>query len=313
VRATTPTAGRAFRFGVLIDTRSVSRTQFLELAKGVEARGYATLLGTDHVGRWSSVMLLGAASMVSSRLRVGTFVLNADLRHPILLAQDMATLDMLSGGRLEIGLGAGWMKGDYDAIGLALTPAGARIERLKETVRVVREALERGRVERSGAADASATIAMPMSTQRPCPPILLGGGGPRLLSIAAEQADIISINPRSTQEGRLDPGDLDPRAMDEKIALLMARAGPRWEEVELNANLLGIGVTRETAHGPAAAVVRDMSDEQLATSPHFLPGDHGEIIEELEARRERWSLSYVVVRQAEMALMDPVVKQLAGR
>jgi probable F420-dependent oxidoreductase len=250
--------------------------------------------------------------MVTTRLRLGTFVLNADIRDPALLAQDLATLDLLSDGRLEVGLGAGWMRADYEALGQDFRSPSARLARLKAAVRQIRDALEHGRLRHEGEGEGSEGFAFPQAVQRPHPPILLGGGGPQLLTFAADEADIVSINPRSTRQGALDPGDVSAAAMDEKVALVRSRAAERWPSIELNANLLGVGVSRANAHGPARALVADMTDEQIAASPHFLPADPGEMVEVLHARRERWSLSYVVVRQAELAQMDVAVKRLAG-
>lgn len=305
---------RPFRFGLLLDTREVSAAGVSELAARAETIGFATLLGTDHVGRWSSPLLLLAAAHATKRLRIGTFVLNNDLRNPVMLAQELATLDLLSGGRLEVGIGAGWMAADYLSTGISFDPASQRLRRLEMTIQVIKQALTDGRIDRpaSGESPPVRVAKMPASVQRPHPPILVGGGGPRLLRLAAREANIISLNPRSTAAGEMDAADASAEAFDGKVALIREAAGPRWADLELNANLFGVNPDRLKPHGPAAELMATMSPRELGMSPHFLFGTTDEMQAQLEERRRRWGLSYVVARQADLDAIAPLVHRLSA-
>jgi probable F420-dependent oxidoreductase len=277
-----------------------------------EAAGFSTLLGTDHVGRWSATFLLLTAALATQRLRIGTYVVNNDLRNPVLLAQEFATLDLLSLGRLEIGLGAGWMAADYAGTGIPFDPPGQRLRRLESTIGVIKEALRYGLVDRPADAVYPAARAdkMPISVQRPYPPILVGGGGPRMLSLAGRVADIVSFNPRSTVDGRMDVADAGKEAFDRKVALVRDAAGPRWSGLELNANLFGVNPTAAKPHGPAADLMAGMSNSELKESPHFLFGDVNAMQDQLEERRDRWGLSYIVARQADFDAIAPLVERM---
>lgn len=303
---------RPFRFGLLLDSREASGAGVAHVAQRAEEIGFSTLLGTDHVGRWSSTLLLLAAAEATTRLRIGTFVLNNDLRNPVMLAQELATLDMLSDGRLEVGIGAGWMAADYAGTGITLDPPSRRLRRLELSLNLIKRALTDGRVDVPASGDQPAMFvrAMPRSVQRPHPPFLVGGGGPRMLRFAAGAADIISLNPRSTPDGAMDPGDATSDAVDAKIELIREAAGPRWSSLELNANLFGLNPDPENAHGPAAPLLAALSHQELTESPHFLFGDVAEMASQLEERRRRWGLSYVVVRQADLDTAAPLVRYM---
>ncbi|MGZ8512931.1 MAG: LLM class flavin-dependent oxidoreductase, partial [Candidatus Limnocylindria bacterium] len=193
-----PPERRPFRFGVTLDGREGRRDRVVEIARRAEAAGAAVLLATDHLGAWGALPRLLAAAEVTS-LRIGTLVLNNDLRHPPVLAQELATIDAMTDGRLEIGLGAGWNRPEYEAAGLAFDPPGVRLRRMEASLRMLRQALGEGRIDHE-ADDAYPAIHqhdLPTSVQRPHPPFLVGGGGPKLLAFAACEADIIGIDPRA--------------------------------------------------------------------------------------------------------------------
>lgn len=286
---------RPFRFGLIIETRQTTRRELIDLAKRAENEGYDILLGTDHLGRLASLPLLQAAAEATG-LRIGTLVLNNDNRHPVILAQELAAIDVVTDGRLEIGLGAGWDRPEYDGAAMTFDPPGRRLARLKATVAILKQALDEGRIERE-ADDGYPAIrleGMPRSVQRPHPPFLIGGGGPRLLSYAAREAEVVGIDPRAFPEGGHDPADLSESAIDQKVAWIREAAGDRWPQLQLNVIVFGVG------------------NEGVAGSPHYLSGDQSEMTEQLLARRERWAISYLAIRPDQMDAVAPVVARLRG-
>lgn len=286
---------RPFRFGLIIETRQTTRRELVALAKRAENEGYDILLGTDHLGRLASLPLLQAAAEATG-LRIGTLVLNNDNRHPVILAQELAAIDVVTDGRLEIGLGAGWDRPEYDGAAMTFDPPGRRLARLKATVAILKQALDEGRIERE-ADDGYPAIrleGMPRSVQRPHPPFLIGGGGPRLLSYAAREAEVVGIDPRAFPEGGHDPADLSESAIDQKVGWIREAAADRWPQLQLNVIVFGVG------------------NEEVAGSPHYLSGDQSEMTEQLLARRERWGISYLAMRPDQMDAVAPVVARLRG-
>lgn len=230
-----PPERRPFRFGVVLPGDSGDRDGVIETARRAEAAGAAVLLATDHLGSWAAMPRLQAAAE-ATRLRIGTLVLNNDLRRPPVLAQDLATIDAMTDGRLEIGLGAGWNRPEYEAAGLSFDPPAARLGRMQASLRMLRQALSEGRIEHGadGAYPAIRQDGLPRSVQRPHPPFLVGGGGPSLLAFAAREAQIIGIDPRSLPHGGGDPADITGAAIDRKIGWIREAAGDRWAELEIN-------------------------------------------------------------------------------
>ena len=220
---------RPFRFGVTLDASEGRRDRVLEIAQRAEAAGASVLLGVDHLGSWGALPRLVTAAQFTG-LRIGTLVLNNDLRHPPVLAQELAAVDAMTDGRLEIGLGAGWNRPEYEAAGLTFDPPGERLRRMQASLRMLRQALSEGRIDHD-ADDAYPAIhqqALPTSVQRPHPPFLVGGGGPKLLAFAAREADIIGIDPRSLPGGGPDVTDITEAAVDRKIGWIREAAGERW-------------------------------------------------------------------------------------
>jgi probable F420-dependent oxidoreductase len=302
----TPPEQRPFRFGLAIGTDEASRSGLLELADRAEDAGIEVLLGSDHLGRWGSLPMLQAVAQHTG-LRIGTLVLNNDLRHPAVLVQELTTIDLVTDGRLEIGIGAGWNRPEYEAAGLPFDPPRERIARMRATVAMLKSAMRDGAIEHPGdeAYPAIRQQGLPTSVQRPHPPILVGGGGPRILAYAAREATIVGLDPRSLPDGGHDPWDVTEAAIDRKVGWIREAAGDRWGELELNIVI--------TAVNPAAEHGRDIGPEELARSPHFLAGDAERIADTLLARRERWGISYIVIGRSEVELMRPVITRLAGR
>ncbi len=226
---------KPFRFGVLIEADVQSHAGTVDLARRAESEGYDIVLGTDHLGRLAPLQLLQAAA-AETRLRIGTLVLNNDFRHPVLLAQELAALDVVTDGRLEIGLGAGWARDEYDGAGMAFERPGQRLARLKASVAIIRQALSEGRIERPEGDPYGAIQldGMPLSIQRPHPPLLVGGGGPKTLSYAATEAQIIGLDPRAYPEGGHVATDVTEALFDEKVGWIREAAGERFAELEIN-------------------------------------------------------------------------------
>jgi probable F420-dependent oxidoreductase len=309
-----PPEQRPFRFGVLVDTRNATRESLTELAKRAEASGVSVLLGSDHLGRWSALPLLQAAAEVTS-LRIGTLVLNNDFRHPALLAQDVATIDLLTSGRVEIGIGAGWDRGEYQRAGIQFDAPPTRVARMQTSVRLLKQALSEGKI-RHAADDSYPAMdldGLRLSTQRPHPPILIGGGRRQLLSFAAREANIVGLDPRSLPEGGQDASDVLEAAIDRKIGWVREAAGNRWSDLEINVLIFEVDPLYRRRRGPAPARRHGISEEELPRSPHYLVGDIEQMADQLLARRERWGISYLTLRPSDFDAAAMLVERMAGR
>jgi probable F420-dependent oxidoreductase len=309
---------RRFRFGVEIRNAG-SAKEFRETVRRAEGLGYASLFVPDHFVDHPLAPLpaLAVAAEASQSLRLATGVLGNDFRHPVALAREAATLDLLSDGRLELGLGAGWMTADYERSGIPLERPGRRIERLAEAIAVLKGLFAdgpfsfRGKHYRVEGLDGP-----PKPAQRPHPPFLIGGGGRKVLALAAREAAIVGINAllRSGEAGADAARSLSPACTDEKLAWVREAAGERFAELELNTLIGVVQVTddpRPFAQGMARAF--GVPAEQALETPVALVGSVDSMVEALEARRERWQISYPVVPQAALETFAPVVARLAGR
>lgn len=307
---------RRFRFGVQV-TRADSGPAWGDLARKAEALGYSTLFLPDHFGdQFSPLPAMAAAAAATTELRVGALVLGNDYRHPVVLAKELATVDVLSGGRLEVGLGAGWMNTDYEQSGIAHDPPGTRIDRLAESISVIKGLFADGPLHFDGRHyQVRGLEGTPTPVQRPSPPWVLGGGGRRMLALAAQEADIVGVNP-SLRTGDVDleaARDATAEATDRKLAWLRETAGDRFDDLELNCLALVFAVTDDRegfAHAMAGGFGIDPSD--ALEVPHALFGTVDQIADTLQARRDRWGFSYIVVQGDALEPMAPVVERLAG-
>lgn len=312
-RRMTPPERRPFRFGVTLNGSTGTRSEVIEIAQRAEAAGASVLLATDHLGNWAALPRLMAAAAATS-LRIGTLVLNNDLRHPTVLAQELATVDAMTDGRLEIGIGAGWNRPEYEAAGLVFDPPGERLLRMQASLRMIRQALSEGRIDHQadGAYSAIHQEALPMSVQRPHPPLLVGGGGPKLLAFAAREVDIVGIDPRSLPGGGTDPADITGDAIARKIGWVREAAGERWSELEISISVWQVDPDYRRRSGAPPPRTRGISEEELPNSPHYLVGDTDEMVDTLLARRERLGISYLTFGSAALPDLEPVMKRLAG-
>ena len=308
---------RPFRFGVTLE-RTSEQDQIAEQARRAEDLGYSSMVMTDHLDeRNGPLVTITVAALATTSLRVGTLVLCNDYRHPVVLAKELATLDRVSGGRLEVGIGAGWMTTDYEQAGLPKDRPGVRIERLAEAVSVMDGCFGDGPFDFAGDHYTVRGLdAGPTPVQRPRPPLLMAGGGPKMLTLAAQRADIVAINVN------LHTGVMDERvaanaaaeATDGKLALVRDVAGDRLGDIELSVGVF-IATIVDDRHDFAAALAPGfgITVEQALGSPHALFGTVEECIATLEERRERWGISYITIPAEAAVEFAPVVEQLAGR
>jgi probable F420-dependent oxidoreductase len=309
-------AARPFRFGADMQDPVVG-LDWAESAREVESLGYSTLFVPDHFDEgYGPIAALATAAAVTTTLRVGTIVLDTDFRHPAVVARELATIDLLSGGRLEVGLGAGWKTLDYARSGIPMDPPKVRVDRMIEHTHVLKALF----------GDAPATFAgehyqitdldgTPKPVQPGGPPILIGGGGRRVLRFAAQHADIVGVN-ASVHSGEIDTAaaqDALPSNIDEKVSWVRDAAGDRLANLELNAWLSVAEVTDDSeAFGEMLGGVFDATPKNVLESPLTLIGSEAEIIDRLHARRERWGYSYIVIPGTRIREFAPIVARLTG-
>lgn len=311
------TARRLFRFGVQASSPADARG-WRERARAVEAAGYSTLFMPDHfVGTELAPMVaLSVAAAVTDTLRVGMLVLGNDYKHPAVVAKEAATLDLLSDGRLEFGLGAGWMTADYTALDLPYDSHRKRIERLGEAVEIVKGCWGPVAFDFDGEHySIRAYDALPKPVQQPHPPILIGGGGKRLLTLAGEHADIVGINPnlRAGEVGADAAQSTLAALTKQKVDWVAAGAGERFDDIELQIRYFVAAIT-DDARGLAEALASGFGFEagDALESGTVLVGTVDEVCDTLVARREEWGVSYVVVGDDQFEAFAPVVARLAG-
>jgi probable F420-dependent oxidoreductase len=307
---------RRFRFGIQLST-APDGAAWRDLARKAEDLGYATLFLPDHLGdQLAPVPAMMAAADATTALRVGALVLDNDFRHPVMLAKEIATLDLLTEGRVELGLGAGWMNSDYEQSGIPKDPARVRVDRMEEAIAVLRGCFAEGPFDHAGEHYRITGLdARPLPHQRPHPPLLIGGGGPRVLSIAGREADIVGINP-ALRSGNVDHDAAQDGAAgvtDQKLAWVRDAAGDRYDDLELNMLILA-GVVTDDRRGTAEmmAPLFGLDPAEVESYPHACIGTVEQIGDDLRARRERWDVSYVVFQGDVMEAMAPVVAALAG-
>jgi probable F420-dependent oxidoreductase len=286
-------------------------------ARRVEALGFSTLVVPDHVDEGlGPVAAMATAAAATTTLRVGAMVLACDFRHPVTLARELATLDALSAGRLEVGLGAGWANADYQLSGVPMDPPRVRVDRLVEHVTVLRGLFGDGPVDFTGAHyRVRGLTGVPKPHTPGGPPLIIAGGGRRLLRFAARHGDIVGVN-RSVHSGVVDaPAARDglPAAIDEKVGWVREAAGDRWADLELNSWVSVAAVTTRPAWLARTLASRwEAPADEVLASPFTLVGTVEGIIERLLANRERWGYSYYVLRQDAVPAFAPVVARASG-
>jgi probable F420-dependent oxidoreductase len=306
---------RPFRFAITA-TRAASGDAWRAKARRIEELGYDTLLITDHVTQQlAPIPAMAAALEATTRLRVGSYVFANDYRNPVMLAKEIATLDVLSGGRVEFGLGAGWYQRDYDMLGLPYDPPGKRVSRLIEAVGLIDRLFAEDSVDASGAFyTVHGAKVLPKPIQRPRPPLMIGAGGARMLRFAAEHADIVALNPQFDVNAQPVIADLTRGQTERKLARLRAEAGVRMNDVELNIFIIDVGVTDEPRSLFDAVATRlKGAAAQIVDSPFFLYGSLAELKQQVLGRRERLGITYFGLPEKAMEPFAPLVRELRGR
>jgi probable F420-dependent oxidoreductase len=299
--------------------RADSGAQYRDGARKWEDLGYSTLFVPDHFvdHPLAPIPAMAMVAEATERLRVGSLVLGNDYKHPVVLAREAATLDLLSDGRLELGVGAGWMTADYEKAGLPLDPAGIRVDRLAESLTVLKGLFSDQPFSFAGDHYQVTDLdGSPKPIQRPGPPIIVGGGAKRVLSLAAREADIVGIN-ANLRRGEAQHPDaaqsLSAAATDQKLGWVRAAAGARFDDLEIQqyAGFVFFTDDRQSL-AEAMAPAFDVTPEVALETPIALVGTVEQMVDDLIARRERWQMSYVVVDDAVAAQFAPIVDRLAG-
>jgi probable F420-dependent oxidoreductase len=321
---------RPFRFGVQAYAAE-SGQAWRDLARRAEALGYSAFHLADHVigpgpalkptnhpvQNLAAIPAMAVAAEVTSTIKIGCRVFCVDYRNPVMLTKELATLDMFSDGRLEIGLGAGWLHNEYDAMGITWDKASVRIDRLAAHVELIKAAFADGELNiHNDHVHAVGFESVPKPAQKPCPPIMIGGGAPKVLGLAGQVADIVSVN-FDNSAGRIGPEGVGSGTADgaqQKIDWIRAGAGARFDDIEIEIGAYFTIVTdkRDATIG-AMAPQFGLAPEVLSNHPHALIGSVEAIREQIIERRDRYGISYITVGASAMESFAPVVAELTGK
>lgn len=313
---------KPIRVGVLAE-HAQTPEQLLGTARRAEASGCSTLLIRDHLvedpflHQLAPLTALTAVAAATTRLRVGTMVLANDFRHPSVLAKEIATLDVLSGGRVELGIGAGFLRRDYEAGGMRFDEPRDRVGRLEESLRLLKALFGPGAVTFDGRHYRLAGLdSHPKPVQRPHPPLHVAAAQPRMLAIAGREADIVNLQGVSTTHGVMSE-DLDarsPKGVAERIERVRTAAGDRADDVELStiATLVVTDRPRDAAAEMARTRGWGLTAEQVLAMPAVLAGPPDHVVETMRRRREQYGLSYFIVSDSALDAAVPVLERLAA-
>ncbi|TMC47305.1 MAG: TIGR03621 family F420-dependent LLM class oxidoreductase [Chloroflexi bacterium] len=304
---------RPFRFAAMA-SRGRSAEHWRQVAQRAEALGYDSLLMPDHItDQLAPMPALAAAAAATTTLRIGSFVFDNDYRNPVMLAKEATTLDLLSSGRLEFGIGAGWSRRDYQQLGIPYDPPKVRVDRMEEAVTLMKRLWTEDKVTHEGPhyRVREATV-LPRPTQRPHPPLMIGASGPRMLRIAAREAQIVAFVPSLNRLGLETLRSMGTESVEKRIAML--RRTPRFSEIELNVIVFDAAVT-DAARSVVGALTARLKSAATAIveSPFLLYGSRASIVEDLLARRERLGISYFAIPGRAMRAFGPVVVALRGK
>lgn len=305
-----------FRFG--IQCRGPADPQgWPALARKVEDLGWSTLTVADHLDdQLAPIPALMAAAAATTNLRVGTMVLANDYRHPVIVAKEAATLDVLTRGRFELGIGAGWMTSDYESAGIPLERAGVRIARLSEALTVMRGLWADGTFSFDGDHYRIRELdGTPQPITPGGPPVVIGGGGERVLRLAAQKADVVALNVK-LRAGVIDERafpDGTPESTDRKVAWIREAAADRFDEIELQTRVHLAMVTDDRDRViEELAPAFGLTQVEAAATPHALIGSVEQICDQLVERRERWGISYLGMSADQLEPFAPVIAKLTG-
>jgi probable F420-dependent oxidoreductase len=314
---------RPFRFGMQAARVNEPR-EWLALARCAEDSGYSSFMIPDHLGRLSTFPALMAAASATERIKLSTYVLNQDWRPPAILAQEAASVQLLTGGRLELGIGGGWAKHEYTQAGVQYDSARTRIERLGEYLQVVKGILNAKEPFSFSGRFFQIESFQPQPGYATPPPILVGGGSPRILGISGQLADIISISTRASADGRVDMPNIRLAAVENKLRFIREAAQERFDNIELNMTVRDVRITDdrraaarslldEWSRSRMLANVADVTEDDILDSPHEAIGSVQQIVEQFEVARERWGIAYLEVGSGDHEAIAPIMAALAGR
>lgn len=291
--------------------------EWLARAKRIEALGYDTLAMPDHMvgGAWAAMPALAALAPITTKLRFGTLVMDNDFRNPVVFAREVAVLDVISGGRFELGIGAGWLDRDYAGTGLPMDRGRVRVERLGEAVRLMKRLFTEEQVDFAGAYYRVAKAeCRPKTIQQPHPPLMIAGGGRQILTLAAQEANIVAIVPEGiTGSGKLAVDAVRLETMVEQAALVRREAGSRADEIELSMFLDCVLTDDREKTISTMAEAAKVGRELLSESAYRGIGTLDEITAHIRMVREAVGITYVCLRGPDVEKLGPVVASLAGR
>ena len=300
-----------FRFS-LTSSVAPSMAAWRERARAAQELGYSTLYVTDHLdAQFGPLVAATVAAEATETLHVGTLVLNNDMRNPVVLAKEIASLGLAAEGRVEVGLGAGWLQSDYDETGIEYRGAGERVERLAESITILKALWESGTESIEGR---HYTLRGARCDPRPesVPKIVVGGGSVRILTLAAGQADIVNVGLATGKPG----ADIARQATfdhyDRCIGWIRDAAGDRFDSLELQTTAASAVVVDSRRAAQRRATMLGFSGDDALALPLLLIGTEDELCERLIERRERWGFSNVVVPDHSMESFAPVVSRLSG-
>jgi probable F420-dependent oxidoreductase len=308
---------KPFRFGVQLSTLPPS--DWIERVRQIERWGYDSILWPDHFffPEWDPIVALSAVAAATTRIKTGTLVFGVDYRHPVVLARSAATAHLLSGGRVEFGIGAGWTEADYAEAGMRYDAAGVRVERLEEALHVIKGMWSSERTTFAGKSyqvtGAQRAVELPS-----LPRILIGGGGKKVLGVAGRHADIVGINPK-VAEGKITASAARDGMLErtrEKIRWVQeaaVAAGRDFAALELNALVFGTVITDDVK--PVREFLgkqSGMSPEEVAACPLYLTGSAREIQETLLRRREELGFNYIVIQGRDFALLEKFAAEVVA-
>jgi probable F420-dependent oxidoreductase len=313
---------RPFRFGFQSGSAE-SLEAWQARARTAEADGYSTFMVPDHLGRLSTFPAIMAAAAATEHINLASYVLNQDFRPPGVLALEAATVHLLTQGRLELGLGAGWARREYLQAGLPFDPGPERVRRFGEYARIVKDLLAAEQPYSFGGEFYTLQDYLPVPKHPSGPPeLLIGGGSPHMLSIAGQLADIISISTRATHDGRVDMRNLTLAAVEAKLDRIRSAAGARFADIELNMTVREIRLTTDRAQAARQilaewtsvprryANAESLTEQDLLASPHLALGTEDEIVSQWQTSRERWGINYLQIGERDAAAIAPVVQRL---
>ncbi len=306
----------AFRFA-LQASGAASAAAWRDLARRAEDLGYSTLYVPDHLDdQWAPMIALAVAAEATTTLRVGTLVLDNDFRHPVVLAKEAATLDVVTGGRFELGMGAGWLSSDYRSSGIAMDPPSVRIARLAESLDIMQALWRSGSVTFRGEHyRVDEALGTPAPVTPGGPPLVIGGGSRRILTLAARYAEVVSVVP-NLNAGYVGPEVAAESVVEryaERVRWVTEAAGDRAGELELQCWTATVQVVPNPEEALASlAPLFGLTADQLRAAPVALVGSAPEIADTLRKRREELGFSNIVVHEPEMQALAPVIAELAG-